>query len=178
MVRNGWSDGDGTKAVVPLQGGGGGGFSLDSSCEWRMGRKADGRRHGCLSLPFPKFNRCLRGGRRVQPQSKRGRRMTDGKGRKDVRGMVVTGIILKTCFPIPLTDIRLTLNLSRKMTDRESFWSCVTLPDAVQAPPKNARKGRPVKPSQTQSNQKGGLTGGLTGKPRHSDRLLPKKTIL
>ena len=57
---------------------------------------------------------------RGQPQPKRRRRMTDGKGRRNVRGMIVRGIILKTRFSIPLTNIPLTLDFSRKMTDRES----------------------------------------------------------
>jgi hypothetical protein len=42
-----------------------------------------------------------------------GWRMEGGKGRRDVRGMMVRGIILKTLFPIPLTIIPLTLDFSR-----------------------------------------------------------------
>ena len=57
-----------------------------------------------------------------------GWRMEDGKGRRDLRGMIVR-IIPNTRSPIPLTDIPLTLDLSRKITDRESSWNCVTLPD-------------------------------------------------
>jgi hypothetical protein len=34
--------------------------------------------------------------------------MADGKGRRDVRGITVRGIILKRFFSIPLTNIPLT----------------------------------------------------------------------
>ena len=43
--------------------------------------------------------------------------MADGKCRRDVRGMIVRGINLKTLFPIPLTIIPLTLDFSRKRVD-------------------------------------------------------------
>ena len=56
-------------------------------------------------------------------------KMEDGKGRRDVRGMIVRGIILKTLFPIPLTDIPLTLDCSCKMADRASCRICVMLTD-------------------------------------------------
>jgi hypothetical protein len=35
--------------------------------------------------------------------------MGDEEGRREVRGMMVRGMILKTFFPIPLTIIALTL---------------------------------------------------------------------
>jgi hypothetical protein len=44
------------------------------------------------------------------------RRKDYGKGRRDVRGMIVRGIIQKTLFPIPLTNIPLTLDFSRWRT--------------------------------------------------------------
>ena len=40
--------------------------------------------------------------------------MENGKGRGEVRGMSVRGIILKMFFPIPLTIIPLTLACCRK----------------------------------------------------------------
>jgi hypothetical protein len=46
--------------------------------------------------------------------------MADGKGRGDVKAMIVRGIILKTLFSIPMTYIPLTLVNSRKITGRRS----------------------------------------------------------
>ena len=46
--------------------------------------------------------------------------MADGKCRRNVRGMIVRGISLTTLFPIPLTIIPLTSDLSRKVANRES----------------------------------------------------------
>jgi hypothetical protein len=47
-------------------------------------------------------------------------KMADGKGRGDVKAMIVRGIILKTLYSILLTYIPLTLVNSRKITGRRS----------------------------------------------------------
>jgi hypothetical protein len=57
--------------------------------------------------------------------------MADGKGRRNVRGMMVRGINLKTLFSIPLTNIPLTLDLSRSTAGRESCQICVMLTDCI-----------------------------------------------
>ena len=54
-------------------------------------------------------------------------KMEDGKGRSDVRGMIVRGIMLETSFLIPLPIIPLTLDSSRKVADRKSSWNCMIL---------------------------------------------------
>jgi hypothetical protein len=56
-----------------------------------------------------------------QPQPRRRRRMADEKGLRNVKGMTVRGIILKSLFPIPLTTIPLTLAFSGKKIAHQEY---------------------------------------------------------
>jgi len=50
---------------------------------------------------------------RKKPRAASRNQIEDGQGRREVRGMIVRGIILKTPFLIPLTTIPLTAAVSR-----------------------------------------------------------------